>query len=70
MVYHLWVYDKERKNLSLYMKDSGPRTWANHSGPRAWAERQMEWGTFRGFQCECVTPCPEPPKYIAKYKRV
>ena len=71
MTYHLWTYDQEKRHLSIYMNGAGaPRTWKHHAGPRSWADRQMEHGTFRGFQCECVTPCAEPPKYIAKYKRV
>ena len=69
MTYHLWTYDQEKRHLSIYMNGDGPRTWKHHAGPRSWADRKMEHGTFRAFQCECVTLC-EPTKYVAKYKRV
>ena len=57
MVYHLWTYDKEKQTLSLMMNGKGPRMWGTPGGSRAWGDRNMEHGTYRGFQCECVTPC-------------
>lgn len=68
MVFHLWTVDESKHTMRILMNGDGPRTWGTPAGPRAYGDRNMEHGSYRAFQCACVTPCVRAKRRYGKYR--